>query len=74
VSPTRRSCPTSSSASALRRFGAQKLVYASDYYHWDCRFPDTVKLIAERTDISEADKKQIFSSSAAQLYALSPLW
>ena len=27
------------------------IVYASDYYHWDCAFPDTVKMVAERNDI-----------------------
>ena len=35
------------------------------------RFPDTVKLIAERNDVSDTTKKRIFHENPAQLYALS---
>ena len=42
--------------------GEDVVVYASDYCHWDCTFPDTVKIIAERTDLSaqreEADLRR----------------
>ena len=50
--------------------GDRKIVYASDYYHWDCSFPDTVKLIAERNDISDATKKRIFDENARVMYPL----
>jgi len=50
--------------------GDERIVYASDYYHWDCSFPDTVKLIAERNDISDASKKRILSENAKALYPL----
>ena len=46
------------------------VVYASDYYHWDCKFPDTVKILAERSDLSEASKRRIFTDNAQRLYAL----
>ena len=47
------------------------VVYASDYCHWDCRFPDTVKILEERTDLSEVSKEHIFNKNPARLYALS---
>ena len=50
--------------------GDDRIIYASDYYHWDCAFPDTVKMLAERTDLSEKTKKKIFSDNAAKLYNL----
>ena len=50
--------------------GDRKIVYASDYYHWDCRFPDSARLIVERTDISDANKRRILSENARELYPL----
>jgi len=50
--------------------GDDKIIYASDYYHWDCAFPDTVKMIAERGDLSEKSKKKILGDNAAKLYNL----
>lgn len=50
--------------------GEGVIVYASDYCHWDCKFPDTVKIIAERGDISASGKKAIFDDNPRRLYAL----
>ncbi len=50
--------------------GEGVVVYASDYCHWDCRFPDTVKLIAERDDLSKSAKEGIFTKNPARLYGL----
>jgi len=52
------------------RCGDDRIVYASDYYHWDCPFPETVKLIAERGDLSERTKRRILGENAARLYNL----
>jgi hypothetical protein len=52
------------------QLGEDVAVYASDYCHWDCKFPDTVKIIAERTDLSEAAKKKLFKDNPARLYGL----
>jgi len=54
----------------IQLMGDEKIVYASDYYHWDCAFPDTVKLIAERNDISDASKRRILGENAKSMYAL----
>lgn len=50
--------------------GEDIVVYASDYCHWDCRFPDTVKIIAERNDLSRSAKEKILSVNPARLYNL----
>jgi uncharacterized protein len=50
--------------------GEGVVVYASDYCHWDCKFPDTVKLLAERGDLSDSAKKAIFDHNPQRLYAI----
>lgn len=50
--------------------GEERLIYASDYSHWDCMCPDSVKAIYERTDISDGLKKKILSENAARLFNL----
>jgi predicted TIM-barrel fold metal-dependent hydrolase len=51
--------------------GDATVCYASDYYHWDSAFPDSVKLFAERTDLPAASLPRLFSENAARLYGLS---
>jgi hypothetical protein len=36
----------------------------------DCAFPDTVKIVAERSDLSKSAKKAMFEDNARRLYAL----
>jgi uncharacterized protein len=50
--------------------GDRIICYASDYCHWDCAFPNSVKLLAEREDLTDAQKRAIFSENAARLYKL----
>jgi len=50
--------------------GEDVVVYASDYHHWDCKFPDTVKIITERTDLSEGAKRRILEDNPRRLYAI----
>jgi predicted TIM-barrel fold metal-dependent hydrolase len=44
--------------------------YASDYCHWDCAFPDSVRLLAEREDLDGPTRTRLFSANAAALYDL----
>jgi predicted TIM-barrel fold metal-dependent hydrolase len=46
------------------------ICYASDYCHWDCAFPESVKLLEERSDLTEAQKSNLFAGNAARLYGL----
>jgi predicted TIM-barrel fold metal-dependent hydrolase len=52
----------------IHLLGEDVVVYASDYCHWDCAFPDTVKIIVERGDLSESSKKHILHANPARLY------
>ena len=50
--------------------GDDMLVYASDYWHFDARFPGTVKEISERANLSMAEKRRLLGENAARLYGL----
>jgi predicted TIM-barrel fold metal-dependent hydrolase len=55
---------------AAAALGADKIMYASDYPHWDSDFPHTVAPIRERSDLDEAAKTAILGGTAARFYRL----
>ena len=55
---------------AAERLGENQIIYASDYPHFDCRFPDSVRLIDDRHDMSEGLKRKVLSENAKDLYGL----
>jgi predicted TIM-barrel fold metal-dependent hydrolase len=48
----------------------ESVCYASDYCHWDCAFPDTVRIINERTDLDDGQKTKLLGGNAGRLYGL----
>ncbi len=50
--------------------GEGRLMYASDYAHFDCMCPESVKAIAERDDLSADLKRQLLGGNAATLFGL----
>ena len=52
----------------IDRIGAGKLLYSSDYPHWDTSWPNTVKMFTGRQDISEVDKRQIAWNNPQNFY------
>ncbi len=48
--------------------GAGRLVYASDYPHYDGRFPNSVKIVAERADLPREVKARLLGENAKVLY------
>jgi uncharacterized protein len=46
----------------------QTLLYASDYPHWDSDFPNTTRRLAERTDLTDENKRNILGENARRLY------
>ena len=54
----------------LDSLGDDVVCYASDYCHWDCAFPHSVKLLAERPDLSDARKTAVLGANGARLYGL----
>lgn len=54
----------------IERIGAERLLWASDYPHWDTSWPHSVSKFLEREDISDADKRLIMGDNPARLYGL----
>ena len=52
----------------IERIGADKILFASDYPHWDGIFPRVVSTIRARKDISEDDKVKILGGNAKRFY------
>jgi predicted TIM-barrel fold metal-dependent hydrolase len=52
----------------IERIGADKLLYASDYPHWDSEWPNTSRHFLERDDLSEAVKRQILGENPQKFY------
>jgi len=50
--------------------GEDHLICTSDYSHWDCLCPDSVKMVYERSDLSEGLKRKILSENAARLFGI----
>jgi len=55
---------------ALELLGDTQVMYASDYPHWDAMTPWTVKVLAERGDLSDEAKRKILGANAARFYGL----
>ena len=52
----------------IAHLGDDAIVFASDYPHFDCEYPDSAKTVAERTDLSDASKGKLLSGNAKRLY------
>ena len=50
--------------------GADKILYASDYPHWDCEFPNSVRAIAGRGELSDDVKRAILYENSRRLFNL----
>ena len=50
------------------RVGSDKILYASDYPHWDADFPNTVRAISERDDLTDEAKDNILGANAARFF------
>ena len=53
--------------------GNGTVLYASDYCHWDCHFPYSVKDICEADDLDKARKERILSRNAIDFFSLKNL-
>ena len=54
----------------LEHVGEDRVLYASDFPHWDCSFPNSVRHISERQNLSDAAKRKVLGDNAARLYQL----
>ncbi len=54
----------------METVGPDVVCYASDYCHWDCAFPNSVKLLVDRDDLADHSKAAILGTNGARLYGL----
>lgn len=52
--------------------GADSLLYASDYPHWDSAFPESVSLLAKHPKLDQASRAAILGGNALSLYPRIP--
>jgi uncharacterized protein len=55
---------------ALAYVGADRIMYASDFPHWDHSYPKSVKELAERSDLSDEQKRDVLGANARRFYRL----
>jgi predicted TIM-barrel fold metal-dependent hydrolase len=46
----------------------EKLLYASDYPHWDSGWPHTARTFLEREDLTDAQKREIMGQNPQRFY------
>jgi predicted TIM-barrel fold metal-dependent hydrolase len=57
----------------IRRLGNDIIFYASDVPHWDHDFPENIRELASREDLSVESKRKILYENTRRLYELAPL-
>jgi predicted TIM-barrel fold metal-dependent hydrolase len=50
--------------------GPGTVLYASDYCHWDCHFPYSVRDIIEARDLGDAQKERVLGKNAIEFFDL----
>jgi hypothetical protein len=53
--------------------GESTVMYASDYCHWDCHFPYSVKDVVDGADLSFAQKERLLNKTAVEFFQLQNL-
>jgi predicted TIM-barrel fold metal-dependent hydrolase len=48
------------------------VMYASDYPHWDCEFPESVRMVASIPGLTEEQKRRVLGRNAIAWFGLSP--
>lgn len=55
---------------AIEYLGAGQILYASDFPHWDHSYPASLKELADRPDVTDEQRRKIFSENPRRLYRL----
>ncbi|HLY66781.1 MAG TPA: amidohydrolase family protein, partial [Chloroflexota bacterium] len=56
----------------LEEIGASQVMYASDYAHWDCEFPESVHMLSRIPGLTEVHKRQVLGENAIRWFKLQP--
>jgi predicted TIM-barrel fold metal-dependent hydrolase len=55
---------------AIEFVAADQILYASDFPHWDHAYPQSLKELAARPDVTDAQKQKILSTNPRRLYGI----
>jgi predicted TIM-barrel fold metal-dependent hydrolase len=55
----------------LETIGESQVMYASDYAHWDCEFPESVRLLSRIPGLGERAKRKVLGENAIRWFGLS---
>jgi uncharacterized protein len=55
---------------ALGYVGEDRIMYASDFPHWDHSYPRSVKELADRTDLTDDAKRGVLAANARKFYKI----
>jgi hypothetical protein len=53
--------------------GENSVLYASDYCHWDCHFPYSVKDVVDGADLAFPQKERLLNRNAIEFFKLKNL-
>jgi uncharacterized protein len=56
----------------LETVSESAVMYASDYAHWDCEFPRSVRLLSSIPGLSDEQKKRVLGQTAVDWFNLKP--
>jgi len=56
----------------LQTMGEDKVMYASDYPHWDCEFPESVNMLTAIPGMDEERKRRVLGRNAIDWFGLTP--
>ena len=52
--------------------GSHLVMYASDYPHWDCEFPESVRMLASIPGLRDEHKRLVLGRNAVAWFGLTP--
>jgi uncharacterized protein len=55
---------------ALAYVGNDRIMYASDFPHWDHSYPKSVKELSDRADLGDPVKRQVLAGNARKFYKI----
>lgn len=55
---------------AIEQFGDERLLYSSDYSHFDCECPYTIEELLDNDELSDESRKRIASANATAFFGL----
>ncbi|HEX6513439.1 MAG TPA: amidohydrolase family protein [Chloroflexota bacterium] len=56
----------------LDHVGLSQVMYASDYAHWDCEFPESVRLLKSIPGMTDEHKRRVLGENAIEWFGLQP--